>query len=232
MANSPNGGTGGRYRAGTIRPRSTAERRVLPYEKMKQAILAGEILPGEPLVENSLAEWCGVSRTPIREALMRLEQDGLVKRVERGLIVRESSPEEILDLYDTRIVLESKAAAVAAERRTSHDLMAMRRALQRTAAGDVSEAQRLAENNRTFHRAVWRASHNEALIDLLERLNLHLGRYPATTLIHPGRLESAYQQHSQLVDAVDARDADRAAAIATQHFSEARDIRLKLWEDE
>ncbi|NMH96816.1 GntR family transcriptional regulator [Pseudonocardia acidicola] len=212
--------------------RPGASRKVSAYERLKQAIMSGELSPGEPLIELALAEWCNVSRTPIREALTRLEQDGLVQRNERGLLVRESSPEEILDIYDTRIALESKAAAVAAERRTSIDLVAMRRAAEHAQRADATDPQTLAETNREFHRTVWRASRNESLIDLLERLNLHLGRYPATTLAYPGRHDASHVEHQDLVEAIAARDPETASAVATRHFTAARDIRLRLWESE
>lgn len=213
-------------------PRVALPRRVSPYERLKQAILVGELVPGEQLVEATLAEWCQVSRTPIREALMRLEQDGLVHRSERGLIVRDSSPEEILDIYATRIVLEGMAARVAAERRTSHDLMAMRKAQDKIARLDLGDSLAMAERNREFHRTVWRASHNDSLVDLLERLNLHLGRYPATTLAYPGRQATSHTEHENLIAAVKARDGDAAAEAAATHFTAARDIRLRLWEME
>jgi DNA-binding GntR family transcriptional regulator len=212
--------------------RSVSERRIWPYERLKQAILAGEILPGEQLVEVALAEWCGVSRTPIREALTRLEQDGLVVRKERGLTVRESTPEQVLDLYESRLVLESKAAEVAAERRTSHDLLAMRRAAEHASRPEATDGDALAETNREFHRSVWRASHNESLIDLLERLNMHLGRYPATTLVVPGRRQTAEAQHRELVDAIERRDVEAAGRVATTHFTDAREIRLRIWASE
>jgi DNA-binding GntR family transcriptional regulator len=212
--------------------RAPTNRRIAPYDRLKQAIMQGELVPGEQLVELALAEWCQVSRTPIREALTRLEQDGLVRRSDRGLIVRESSPEEILDLYDTRIVLESRAAAVAAERRTSIDLLAMRRADERVHRVDAGDANAMAERNRELHRTIWHASHNESLIDLLERLNLHLGRYPATTLAFPGRQATSHDEHRELINAIEARDAETASVLATRHFSAARDIRLRLWESE
>lgn len=217
---------------GTAPAAASPQRRVSPYERIKQAIMSGDLLPGAQLVEVALAEWCEVSRTPVREALLRLEQDGLVTRGDQGLVVRESSPEEILDIYDTRIVLEGRAAEVAAERRTSHDLMAMRRLLEKVNRCPPDDAYALAEINREFHRAVWRASHNDSLIDLLERLNLLLGRYPATTLAYPGRFKVANREHKKLVDAIEARDQERAAEAATHHFISARDIRLRLWEAE
>lgn len=207
-------------------------RRLSPYERLKRAILAGEIRPGEPLTELVLADWYKISRTPIREALTRLEQDGLVTRGDRGLIVRESSPGEILDLYETRIVLESKAASVAADRRTSNDLIAMRRGAERSDRLDTEDGAALAQTNREFHRTVWRASHNESLIDLLERLDMHLGRYPATTLTYPGRRSSAHRQHIGLINAIERRDCEAAARVATEHFTDARAIRLQLWASE
>lgn len=203
-------------------------KKMSPYDRIKQAILWGDLLPDEQLVESALAEWCEVSRTPIREALKRLEQDGLVCRGEQGLVVRASSPEEILDLYDTRIVLENHAASVAAERRNSHDLLMMRRTTKNIKRIDSTDQRALAESNRNFHRTIWRASHNASLIDLLERLNMHLGRYPATTLAYPGRIATADREHLELIEAIEARDHNRAAAIATQHFTAAREIRLRI----
>ncbi len=194
--------------------------------------MLGELLPGEQLVENVLADWCQVSRTPIREALTRLEQDGLAQRTERGLVVRESSPAEIIDIYEARIVLESKVAAVAAERHTPLDLIAMRRADERYRRADPEAVNALAERNREFHRTIWHASHNESLVDLLERLDMHLGRYPVTTLAFPGRHEGALDEHAALVLAISERDSERAAEIASLHFKTARDIRLRLWEEE
>lgn len=200
-----------------------------PYEKLKQAILSGELGAGEPLVEASLARWCGVSRTPIREALRRLEQDGLIYRDAQGLAVRTRSPEEILDLYDTRIVLESAAGRVSAERRTGHDLRLLRWNLAYSREVSAEDVTGIVEANQQFHGVVWRSTHNESLIDLLERLNLHLGRYPGTTLSSPGRWATALAEHEELVDAIERRDQDSAARIAERHFTEARDIRLTLF---
>jgi DNA-binding GntR family transcriptional regulator len=214
------------------RPGSPSSVRESPYEKIKAAILDGTLAPGAPLVESSVAEWCGVSRTPVREALTRLEQDGLVIRGDRGLVVRERSPEEILDIYDVRIVLEETAARLAAERHTAFDLIRLERLLRTGEEIDQSDPEALAESNREFHRAVWQAGRNESLMDLLTRLNTHLVRYPITTLTYPGRWQQALAEHRQLVEAISKRDSVRAAEIARQHLTEARDIRLRLWEQD
>jgi DNA-binding GntR family transcriptional regulator len=203
--------------------------RVSPYEMLRSAILSGELPAGQPLVETSLAEWCGVSRTPIREALLRLEQDGLVHHSDGGLVVRVRSPEEILDIYETRTVLEATAGRVAAERRTDHDIRLMRYTLERGKEIPASDIAGMVAANQHFHKLIWRASRNESLTDLLERLNLHLGRYPETTLSAPGRWAEACREHSDLLDAIEQRRSDDAYHIAHEHFVRARDIRLALF---
>jgi DNA-binding GntR family transcriptional regulator len=215
--------------ANRVRVPSLSARPESPYELLKAAIVSGELQPGQQLVESALAEWCGVSRTPIREALRRLQQDGLIDRTDRGMAVKERSPEEILDIYDTRIVLEGLAGRMAAERRTTYDLRSMQLLLERAQALPDSDQEKMMNANKEFHAAVCRATRNESLIDLLGRLNLHLARYPGTTLAYPGRWDEARKEHQELASAIEARDADLAQHIATKHFTEARDIRLILF---
>lgn len=203
-----------------------------PYEQLKESIYLGDLQPGQHLVETSLAKSFKVSRTPIREALTRLEQDGLLVRTGTGLTVRERSPGEVLDIYEIRILLEGAAGRTAAERRTNNDIFELRQAHRRyVTAGEKDQRTRVAAN-RHFHQAVWRAAHQPALADLLHRIELQLGRFPITTLSYPGRWETSIEQHEALLAAIEARDGDRGAEIASQHFTEARDIRLTLWENE
>lgn len=89
----------------------------------------GEMRPGTPLVETAMAKVFGVSRTPVREPLRRLEQDGIVQRVGRQLVVRVTTPEEVLEIYDCRVVLEGMAAQWAARHRTDYDLALLERSL-------------------------------------------------------------------------------------------------------
>jgi DNA-binding GntR family transcriptional regulator len=206
-----------------------------PYERIKQGILDGTFPPGFALVELAVADWCGVSRTPVREALTRLEQDGLVNKTERGMTVRERTPEEILDIYEVRISLEATAARIAAERHTALDRVRLERLLARVEESSPKAEKKVgplhAERNREFHRGIWLASHNESLIDLLDRLNLHLLRYPITTLTAPGRWAESLKEHRALVEAVVARNPEEAQKVAEKHFATARDIRLALWDE-
>lgn len=204
-----------------------------PYERLKEAIYLGELRPGQHLVETYLATHYEVSRTPIREALVRLEQDGLVVRDSRGgLSVREHSPAEILDLYEMRILLENEAGRAAAERHTTHDLLVLRKAARQYENADPDDPRALVATNARFHEAVWRCAHQLALIDLLDRLEIHLGRFPTTTLTYPGRREQTIEQHREIVTAIEARDQEAAGQACGNHFKDARELRLKLWEDE
>jgi DNA-binding GntR family transcriptional regulator len=199
------------------------------YEVLRGHILDGEFPPGAPLVESALAKKLGVSRTPIREALRRLEQDTLVERVHRGLQVRARSPAEILEIYEVRIVLEGTAARAASERYTDIDRIRLRQLAASLSQRQSGASQELAALNLQFHKAIWQASHNQTLIDVLERLHVHLYRYPDTTYALPGRSQSSLKEHEELMDAIFSRDGDRAAAIASQHMTIARDIRLEMW---
>ncbi|MGY4719367.1 GntR family transcriptional regulator [Naumannella huperziae] len=195
------------------------------YEDIREAILAGGLAPGRSLSENALAAQFGTSRTPVREALHRLEAEMLVERAGRSFRVRATSPEEILDIYEVRITLEGAAARGAAERSTELDRARLRVAADdmRAATDDPRERARL---NRVFHEAIWAASHNPTLIDLLHRLNVHLIRYPTTTLEVPERWVAVLDEHERLLEAIDAGDTDRAKTLAEAHIVSAREVRL------
>jgi DNA-binding GntR family transcriptional regulator len=203
-----------------------------PYDVLRDAIVSGELGPDEPLVEARLAKRIGVSRTPVREALRRLEQEGLVQRVDRSLHVRGRSPDEILEIYNVRILLESEAARAAAERATPGDLSRIRVALRRMRDADAgSSPSHMAELNASFHNAIWHASHDDTLLDLLERLRVRLHRYQFTTYLRQTRWEPALEEHTRLLEAIVGRDGEAAARIAAQHLVEARDLRLELLEE-
>jgi DNA-binding GntR family transcriptional regulator len=157
------------------------------YERLRGEIVDGTFDAGANLVELALADRYGTSRTPIREALRRLQQDGLVERGDRGMRVRSRSPEEILEIYEVRIALEATAASAAATRHSDFDLIRIHKAQSAMDAVSQEDPAAMASANRAVHEAIWTASHNGTVVDLLTRLNNHLTRYPATTLEIPGR---------------------------------------------
>lgn len=198
------------------------------YDEIRDAIVAGAIVPGQVLSENQLAADFGTSRTPVREALHRLEIEALVERLPRGVRVRETSPEEIIDIYDVRITLEGAAARAAAERATELDRRRLRAAQDAmVVAGDDAKAR--AASNRQFHEAIWAASHSPTLVDLLRRLNVHLVRYPTTTLQGDARWAAVLTEHEELLAAIEARDASRAREIAETHMTAAREVRMQMY---
>ena len=200
------------------------------YEEIREAILSGHFPPDHLLVESSLATEFGASRTPVREALHRLEIEQLVERASRGMRVRSSSPEEILDIYEVRITLEAAAAKQAALRATELDRMRLRSAQDAMVRAGSDLAER-ASANRMFHEALWQSSHSATLVDLLQRLNTHLIRYPTTTLTHGDRWQVVLREHEEILEALENRDAGRAHALAELHMAGAREVRLKMYAD-
>ncbi len=199
------------------------------YERLRSEIVDLTLPPGSLLGETAIAARYGVSRTPVREALRRLEHDGLVERRDRSLVVRTCGPEEILEIYTVRIVLEGLAARCAAESRSELDLANLEERHLRMEETDVTDVMAMATTNRQFHEALWASSHNHTLVDLLTRLNSHLTRYPDTTLSSAGRWERALEDHWEMIEAIGARDAERAGKLAESHMSAARDIRLRMY---
>jgi DNA-binding GntR family transcriptional regulator len=198
------------------------------YTVLRARILDGTLRPDERLREIPIAEEFGVSRTPVREALMRLEGDGLARRDGRSLVVHAVSAEELIQVYDLRINLEGEAGAQAADRRSAVDLASLEGLWERDRwIAQPTDAERTA-TNLEFHRAVWTCSHNSVLQDLLGRLNAHLVHAPKSTLSVGNRWESALEEHRALIEAIRERDQSQARRIAMQHMTTARDLRLQL----
>ena len=139
------------------------------YLALRRDIVSGEIKPGEKLVEVVLADRYGVSRTPIREALRRLEQDDLVQRDGRRVRVREHRPDEIMDIYDIRILLEEAAARAAALRRSSLEVSLLTRAFEAMRGVNPDDEETRERACWQFHETMWTASHSHTLADLLRR---------------------------------------------------------------
>ncbi len=147
-------------------------------------IVDGVFSPGEPLVELALAERYKVSRTPIREALRRLQADGLVEQFARGYRIRQHSPQDILDIYEVRIALEQVAARSASERRTTFELAKLKQAQQElsfaVAEGDRPSASSACAH--AFHAVMWEGTHNKTLIASLESLERRITAFSSSTL--------------------------------------------------
>ncbi|WP_216361922.1 GntR family transcriptional regulator [Pseudonocardia sp. N23] len=194
------------------------------YNRMKADLLGGRFPPGTVLHETAMSEVYGVSRTPVREALVRLAQDRLIERTTRGFVVRRRTPEEILEIYDARIALEATAAALAAERRGEFDLQLLA-SLHASSTAETDDAARI-RTNALFHLAIRSAARNGLIGALLADLDdLLTISTPDRSLGEPP--ERSIGEHAELVEAIRRRDADTARAIMSTHLIRMRDLRVR-----
>ncbi|OFT63650.1 GntR family transcriptional regulator [Corynebacterium sp. HMSC05E07] len=198
------------------------------FTQLRDDILNGTLPPGTQLKEIQLANRFGVSRTPVRDALSRLEDSGLAERVNRGLEVRGLDPEQVIQVYDIRILLEVEAAGQAAQNRSLNDILTLEALLERDRGLEKPTDTELIQTNLEFHRSVWKATQNPILIELLEQLMTHLVHAPTSTLSVNNRQKEALQEHARLITAISDRDTATARNIAKLHFSTAREIRMDL----
>jgi DNA-binding GntR family transcriptional regulator len=185
------------------------------YDALRRAIIQNRFEPGDRLQAADLAARLGVSVTPVREALIRLQGDGLVVcRPNRGAVVAPLSVREVRDLYETRSALEGLAAGLAAARAERTHLDALRRAAGRLVPPqtDGRDAGEIVQLNREFHLAVVTASGNPVLLDLLRGILDRIQRF--RNLYHDllPRLAEAYEEHLAIVEAIERHDAAEAEA--------------------
>ena len=182
--------------------------------------------PGDRLVESELAERFGVSRTPIREALQRLETQRLLTRDGRSLIVASLDHAQMAELYAVRQELEALAARLAAQHAAVEEVQVLRDMVEadRVLLGDQ---QALARANRRFHYQIHLASHNRYLVQQLDLVYRSMALMARTSLAAKGRVEKALAEHLEIVEAIAARDGERAARALRDHLSIAFVVRLK-----
>jgi DNA-binding GntR family transcriptional regulator len=203
----------------------------LAYNIIKRAIVDGTFVPGEILTETQLADFCRVSRTPVREAVHRLEMEQTLLRGERGISIPDPTSEEIYELYETRAILEGAVSRLAAERRTEIDLANIDRWLTTQQTMPQDDLADLISVNLELARAVWRASHNRSLYDTLERIGLPHARFGGqSTLSMPGQFDKMVESHVALRNAIADRDGDLAEQLSRLRTIAARDARITMWQ--
>lgn len=193
----------------------------LAYARVREKILSGEFPPGSVINQSALAGTIGISTTPLREALRRLKAEGLVELdAHRDARVTELRAEEARDLFEMRRSLDPMAAALAAQRRTKADLAEIRDALEGLKPLPDNPGYAHLLRHRRFHRAIYRASHNDLLIETLEGLWDRADRYRRLALeVERTAEETAKtaEEHLLLADHVAAGDTDAAAAVMRDH---------------
>ena len=197
------------------------------YALILEAIDSGLYRPGDRLVESELAERLGVSRTPVREALQRLETQSLLARDGRSLIVASLDHNQMAELYVVRAELEGLAARLAAKHATAEE----KRVLQEMVDEDreiLDDPSKLARANRRFHKQVHLASHNRYLVQQLDLVHRSMALMATTSLAAEGRGEEAMQEHQAIVDAIVLGEEANAYDRLREHISAAFITRLKL----
>ncbi len=211
--------------SGDFRNTSRAE---FVYRALCDAIERGQFRQGERIREEEVAQSLGVSRTPVREALGRLQARGLLEMAPgRGLVVVELSKQRVSELYAMREVLEGTAARFAAQHASAAEVDALKRLVGelRRVLGDEQESARL---NRLFHQAIYEAAHNAYLLHALNELRDAMALLPGTTYSAAGRTQSSCDEHDLMVSAIERRNAAAAEEAARQHIREAQRLRLEL----
>jgi len=197
------------------------------YQMILDAIDAGEFPGGARLVETELAERFGVSRTPVREALKRLEAQGVAAIDGRRLVVATLDHEQLGELYEVRGVVEGLAGRLAA-RHAAPEEIAVLKAMVEADRGLLDDPIGLSRANKRFHRQLHRASHNRYLNRMLQDMRRALAVLSTTTLVVPGRSAESVSEHEAIIRAIEARDEDAAEAAARHHISNAFVSRLKI----
>jgi DNA-binding GntR family transcriptional regulator len=198
------------------------------YGELRKKIVTGALKPGDRLREVGLATSLNVSRTPIREAIKRLESDGLLKYLpNRGAVIASLTQEQAGELYGLREILEAAAARLAAQHALDHEIQLLKDVLQRQKDAGEDPAT-LARLNRIFHSTIYRMSHNRYLIDVLTKAQDYMVLLRDTAYRAQGRAATAYAEHKEIVDAIGRRDPDGAEAASRRHSREAQRVRMML----
>lgn len=196
------------------------------YAKLLEAIRAGTYGPGARLRETEVAARLNLSRTPVREALRRLEADGIVEHRPRlGAVIRQLDHSELVELYEMRSVLERTAAEMAAKHASAAELVALRDLNDQIAASLPARAAAL---NQDFHRGIYLATRNRFLMEAARALNNALMLLGPTTLDDAARIATVSDQHGAILDAIEARDAPAAGQAAQSHLETSLIHRLKV----
>jgi DNA-binding GntR family transcriptional regulator len=195
-------------------------------ELLRRAILEGRLAPGERLKEEQLAEQFGISRTPVREALLVLQTEGLVEaQPNRGSMVRAYTPAEISDVYETRAVLEGHSAARAARNATMDTVDRLRASNDRFAAlMDGEKVELLVRENLVFHKVVLDATQSPSLNTLVGAVTQIPLVYRVYIWYSEGAKRTSLYYHREIADAIANRAAGPAEKLMREHIMEARTV--------
>ncbi|WP_345817497.1 GntR family transcriptional regulator (plasmid) [Paraburkholderia sp. PREW-6R] len=197
------------------------------YNQLRQEIRSGQLGSNERLREADIAQRLAVSRTPVREALKRLEAEGMVRFAPpRGYVVVQLSPKQVMELYAMRKVLVGAAARFAAEHASAIEIQSMQQMLVQLERAKAPDE--VAALNRRLHDIIIAAAHNEYLFKTSNVLIDALALLGTTTYSMPGRIKSGLKENREIVACIARHDADAAERTAQAHVAAATELRLKM----
>lgn len=190
------------------------------FNTLRQAILKGELAPGERLMEIQLAERLGVSRTPIREAIRKLELEGLVNMVPRkGAEVAKISEKHLKDVLEVRRALEELAVELSCRRLSDEAVCKLREANARMKTEmENPDSTIMAEVDEEFHDIIYLGTGNERLIQMLNNLREQMYRYRLEYIKDKGSRANLVKEHEEIIRAMESRNVDEAKSIIRSHI--------------
>lgn len=194
--------------------------RDLVFNALRDSILKGELTPGERLLENKLAERMGVSRTPIREAIRKLELEGLVTMIPRkGAEVAKITKKDIKDVLEVRAALESLAVRLACEKIDKNRIELLIQLKEEfKAAAKQKNVNLIIQKDVEFHDAIFAATGNEKLIQILNNLRKQVYRFRVKYIQEMPDYQVLIDEHEEIVESIIKRDKDRAEEITIKHI--------------
>jgi len=203
--------------------------REIVFNTLREAIITGELKPGERLMEVQLAEKMGVSRTPVREAIRKLELEGLVGMVPRkGVHVAELSVKDIIDVLEVRATLDGLATALSASRITDEEINDLKHVhTQFTNYMEKDNLQGLIKKDVEFHEIIYRSSRNDKLMQISNNLREQVQRFRIIYLKDYGNPRELVKEHLEIYEAIAGRNPDAARALAISHIQHQQEAILK-----
>jgi DNA-binding GntR family transcriptional regulator len=208
------------------RPPLAKNASLVATEVIREAILDGRLVPGQRLKEEELARELGISRTPVREALLVLQTEGMVEAApNRGATVRSYDADDLGEMYLLRAALEGLAARLAAERVTPRDLAKLHKSCDRfESAGMLGTLKELVKENLFFHNTILDVAGSERISQLVRSVTELPLVYKSYLWYSPSQKLVSAHYHRQIVHALEAGDPERAESVMKQHVFEARDV--------
>ena len=190
------------------------------FNTLRQAILKGELAPGERLMEIQLAERLGVSRTPIREAIRKLELEGLVLMIPRkGAEVAKISEKSLRDVLEVRRSLEELAIELACQRMTEEEVDALEQTQEEfKAAVACGDAMKIAETDETYHDVIYKGTGNDRLVQILNNLREQMYRYRLEYIKDEDKRQILLLEHDKILKAVKLRRVEEAKEAMREHI--------------